>query len=64
MYSTYEVHVIKHADDTEVITGLPLDEARLVAANENGTVVERLHYDLEGLEAVEAVVVPSPRRER
>jgi hypothetical protein len=46
VYSTFEVHVIKHADDTEVITGLPLDEARLIAANERGVVVERVHYDL------------------
>ena len=61
MYSTYEVHVIKHADDTEVITGLPLDEARLIAANERGVVVERVHYDLE---RPATSTVPSPRRER
>ena len=47
MYSTYEVHVVKHSDDTEVITGLPLEEARLIAANERGVVVERVHYELE-----------------
>ncbi len=58
MYSTYEVHVIKKADDTEVITGLPLDEARLIAANERGVVVERVHYDLG-----RPATVPSPRRE-
>lgn len=58
MYSTYEVHVIKQADDTEVITGLPLDEARLIAANERGVVVERVHYDLN-----RPATVPSPRRE-
>jgi len=58
VYSTYEVHVIKHADDTEVISDLPLDEARLIAANERGTVVERVHYELD------RPVVPAPRRER
>lgn len=64
MYSTYEVHVIKHADDTEVITGLPLDEARLVAANEHGTVVERVHYDLNRDLDLDRTTVPAPRRER
>jgi hypothetical protein len=46
VYSTYEVHVIKQYDATEVISGLPLDEARLIAANEHGVIVERVHYDL------------------
>jgi hypothetical protein len=45
MYSTYEVHVIKHFDDTEVIDDLPLEQARLIAASEHGVVVERVHYD-------------------
>jgi hypothetical protein len=45
MYSTYEVHVIKHSDDAEVIEDLPLEQARLIAANERGVVVERVHYD-------------------
>jgi hypothetical protein len=47
VYSTYEVHVIKQFDDTEVIGDLPLDEARLMAANEHGVVVERVHYEID-----------------
>jgi hypothetical protein len=50
VYSTYEVHVIKHFDDTEVIDGLPLEQASTVAADNDGVVVERVHYNLEPAE--------------
>lgn len=58
------MHVIKEYDDTEVITGLPLDEARLIAANERGVVVERVHYELDEAGEAKDAGVPAPRTAR
>jgi hypothetical protein len=46
VYTTYEVHVIKHADDAEVINDLPFELAYAMAAAKHGVVVERVHYEV------------------
>jgi hypothetical protein len=56
VYSTYEVHVIDHFDDAEVIDNLPFELAYAMAAAKHGVVVERVHYELDG------DTVPQPRR--
>jgi hypothetical protein len=55
VYTTYEVHVIKQANDTEVINDLPLELAYAMAAAKHGVVVERLHYEFD------EPTVPAPR---
>ncbi len=55
MYCTYEVHVVRHFDDAQVITDLPLEKARAVAALTQGVVVERVHFEPDKL-------IPAPRR--
>jgi hypothetical protein len=46
MYSTYEVHLVRHFDDAEVVTDLPLETATSLAERSHGVVVERVHYEL------------------
>ena len=59
MYSTYEVHVIDHFDQAEVIDDLPLELAYAMAAAKHGVVVERVHYELD---EIDTAAVPQPRR--
>ncbi len=56
VYSTYEVHVIEHFDQAEVIDGLPFELAYAMAAARHGVVVERVHYELD------SGTFPAPRR--
>jgi hypothetical protein len=55
VYSTYEVHVIDHFDQAEVIDDLPLELAYAMAAAKHGVVVERVHYEIDDN------AIPAPR---
>jgi len=54
MYSTYEVHLVRHFDDAEVVTDLPLEKATSLAERSHGVVVERVHYELAKAAAIPA----------
>ena len=56
MYSTYEVHLVRHFDDAEVVTDLPLEQATSLAERSHGVVVERVHY-----EPAPPKAIPAPR---
>ena len=54
MYSTYEVHLVRHFDDAEVVRDLPLEKAQALATRKHGVVVERVHYELPKSDAIPA----------
>ncbi len=56
MYSTFAVHLVRHFDDAEVVSDLPLEKATSLAERSHGVVVERVDYDL-----APSTAVPAPR---
>ncbi len=59
MYSTFEVHVVRHAgsaDGARVYTELLPEEAHELAQRTRGVVVERVHYQVDGHRGI-----PTPR---
>ena len=54
MYSTYEVHLVRHFNDAEVVSDLPLEQAISLAKRSHGVVVERVHYELAKPAAIPA----------